>query len=122
MTEYELLDAFFSAQEVFSTGMTFYLSVLSGYLVVAYVAGKNLNVFQLTVISIGFVIVETLVIVIEARRLGEVIRLAAALVELDPEYPPPLPTTAGVAILCVAIAGVLAGLAFMWNARRGNAS
>jgi hypothetical protein len=122
MTEYELFDAYYSVQAVFGAGATFYLTVLSGYLIVAYMAGKDLSVFQLMVISVGFVCIEFGVINVQARRVGEIQRLQAALADINPDYGTPVPDAVAFVMLCVAIAGVLSALAFMWNSRRGNAS
>lgn len=54
-TEPELIEAGTSLLEAEMLGMSIYIFVVSGYLVVAYVAGKRLERFQLFTISVLFV-------------------------------------------------------------------
>jgi len=54
-TEPELIEAGTSQLEAGMFGISIYLSVVSGYLVVAYIAGRKLAQFQLFTISVLFV-------------------------------------------------------------------
>ena len=54
-TELDYIEAGTSLVEAGMFGISMYLSVVSGYLIVAYVAGKDLGRFQLFTISILFV-------------------------------------------------------------------
>ena len=54
-TEPELIEAGTSMVEAGMFGISIYLSVVSGYLVVAYIAGQQLSRFQLFTISVLFV-------------------------------------------------------------------
>lgn len=55
MTEYELAELTFSLVGYGMTAMTLYFTVISGYLVVAYLAGKNLRRSQILFINGLFV-------------------------------------------------------------------
>lgn len=54
-TEAELIEAGTSLAEAGMFGISIYITVVSGYLVVAYIAGKDLERFQLFTISLLFV-------------------------------------------------------------------
>ena len=54
-TELDLIEAGTSLLEAGMFGISIYLSVVSGYLVVAYMAGKDLGKFQLFTVSVLFV-------------------------------------------------------------------
>ena len=56
MTEAEIIASWTSLTEISATATAIYLSLVSGYLVVAYVAGKNLEKLQLIVVNTLFVI------------------------------------------------------------------
>ncbi|NND83194.1 MAG: hypothetical protein HKN50_12270 [Gammaproteobacteria bacterium] len=56
MSEYELIEAFWSSQSAAATALVFYLSIVSGYLLVAYVAGHKLLRSQAAFINCLFVI------------------------------------------------------------------
>ena len=55
MTEYELIDLSFNAMSQVLTSLGYYITVLSAYLVVAYVAGANLSRMEIVIISVLFV-------------------------------------------------------------------
>lgn len=44
------------------TGVTIYFSALTGYLIVAYMIGKNLTTMQTAIITVGFVVFQLLMI------------------------------------------------------------
>jgi hypothetical protein len=56
MTEYELVDAYASTSALGTTALTFYLTVVSGYLVVAYFAGDELTRNQAVFVTALFVV------------------------------------------------------------------
>ncbi len=55
MTEAEIIQSSTALTEISATATAIYLSLISGYLVVAYVAGKNLDKTQLVVVNVLFV-------------------------------------------------------------------
>ncbi len=56
MTDQEILAGWFSIQELAMTAMMFYLSVVTGFLVAAYIAGKNFTRSQSIFVSSLFAI------------------------------------------------------------------
>jgi hypothetical protein len=54
MTEYELQELAFSAAGLAATFTTLLITIISGYLLVAYVAGRDLSRAQVTLINILF--------------------------------------------------------------------
>ena len=56
MTEAELLEHYWSAQELGITAFLGYITMLSGYLVVAFLIGQRLSQMQAVFISAGFTI------------------------------------------------------------------
>lgn len=56
MSEADLAESFWNAQEMGVNALMLYLTVISGYLVVAYLAGRDLTVSQSRFISSLFVV------------------------------------------------------------------
>lgn len=56
MSEADLAESFWNAQEMGVNALMLYLTVISGYLVVAYLAGRELTVSQSRFISSVFVV------------------------------------------------------------------
>ena len=56
MTEAELLEHFWSTQEMALSSFALYLTVFSAYLIVAYMAGAKLSTAQATLVSLGFLV------------------------------------------------------------------
>ena len=56
MTDQEILAGWFSIQELAMTAMMFYLSIVTGFLVAAYIAGKNFTRSQSIFVSSLFAI------------------------------------------------------------------
>ena len=55
MTEFEIVEAYMSSQSMAMSAMVIYLTIVSGYLIAAYMAGANLTRSQLLFISSLFV-------------------------------------------------------------------
>lgn len=56
MTEYELVDAIATYSSNTGSFMAIYLTVVSGFLITAFVAGARLSLLQATILSVGFVV------------------------------------------------------------------
>jgi hypothetical protein len=60
MTEYEILDLFRGYVEMEAVSFTIYLTLVSGYLVVGYLAGERLSALQTGIVTALFVTGATL--------------------------------------------------------------
>ena len=116
MTEAELLEHFWSTQEMAISSFAVYLTVFSAYLIVAYMAGAKLSTAQATLVSLGFLVSCGLIIwgvtvywhmgFVAGKKLGSAYP-EMWLVDLNPAYiASPL-----------LVAGVIGALLFMWGVR-----
>ena len=117
MTEYELVDVLISYNTAAMSALALYLTTVSGYLIVGYLAGKSLTASQAVIVSVLFIVFalffgygavgyfrRALLVVDELMTMnpGEFIGVKPWLVFL-------------VAGLC--FTGILASLRFMWDIR-----
>jgi len=116
MTEAELLEHFWNAQEMALSSLAVYLTVFSGYLIVAYLAGAKLSSAQVTLVSLGFLTTCGFIIwgvtvywhmgFVAGKKLGSAYP-EMWLVDLNPAYiASPL-----------LVGGVISALLFMWRIR-----
>ena len=61
MTQAELWELIIAYNTGLLTGITIYFSALTGYLIVAYVIGDKLTAMQTAIITIGFVVFQSLI-------------------------------------------------------------
>ena len=119
MTQYEYLDL---AQSAFSSSIAAYalfLSIVTGYLVTAYMVGRELNRGQVWLLSGLFLVVASIAVWSVSSYIywGVVYTAAAAADEIERSAMTPEPwLPAFMAIVNVATA--IACLLFMWNVRR----
>lgn len=114
MTEYEVADIAASVLANFLTALTVFLSVVSAYVISAFVAGQRLTKTQLSIINLCFFvavgILGYLVISLFRRFFGLVqsVEIERGLIgEIDFTWP-----------LCVLLVAMVVGsLIFMWNVR-----
>ena len=119
MTQYESLDL---AQSAFGSSIAAYalfLSIVTGYLVTAYLVGRELDRGQIWLLSGLFLVVASIAIWSVSSYIywGTVYSLNAGPEDLGHSVMTPktwLPTFMGV----VNVATVVACLLFMWNVRR----
>jgi hypothetical protein len=95
------------------TAMTIYLTVVSGYLIVAYLAGDKLTTSQLVIVSSLFV-VAALYLTFTTNNMFLAAKGYAASVEI------PYPAWTDSVMLILQLAGIIASLKFMLDARKGD--
>jgi glucan phosphoethanolaminetransferase (alkaline phosphatase superfamily) len=128
MTEVEVYEITYSGLEVgaafmsnFASHVSIYLSLVFGYCVVAYTAGRNLTTFQVIVASIMFVVAAEMQAFMMGFWVVSARELVGALREINPEIggsgEPGVLQIFGIALWQ---AGILASLAFMWSIRRSK--
>jgi hypothetical protein len=120
---YEYRDLLLSNEGLYVQYIALYLTLLSGYLAVAYLVARKLTRFQLTLISLLYFVVMTgvvgMIVRVVLRELVIHSQIASAygLDALEGPLPENLATPA-IANAIVFGIGVLASLIYMWNARR----
>ena len=121
MTEYELVDAIASYNEQGMSSLLAYFTVTSGYLVAAYLAGKDMTRSQVFVISTFYASVAVLVTYSTVGSYSRSIFYWSDLLILRPEtasYMKPWIIYTGLAVM---IGGIVACLKFMWDIRHPKA-
>ena len=124
MSEYELVDAFWSAHMAAATALVFYLSIVSGYLFIAYSVGRNLLRSQVAFINLLFVVFGTFTTwgtYIYFRAGTEYYRRIENLsltdfLGIDQTLAPHK------IVAVILVAGMIGCLKFMWDVRRARAS
>ncbi|MEP5570046.1 MAG: hypothetical protein ABJN62_19555 [Halioglobus sp.] len=121
MTIQDYLAIFWDAQEVGLAAFMMYLSVVSGYLVVAYLVGAKLDRFQTSFISCVFVMFALYPLwgVVEYWTSAEEARQALielkALEKVELNH---LGINAAIPALPMGLLGIAGSLVFMWDVRR----
>ncbi|QFU75550.1 hypothetical protein EY643_07735 [Halioglobus maricola] len=121
MSEYELLDLMTSMEAHMATQFSLYLSVVSAYLVVAYLVGMNLSRAQMVIASALMIFAaggQTWALHASLGRVQEYLLLKSELSPLT-EYERNFATHSYIWIGILA-AGILASLYFMWSVRHPN--
>ncbi len=121
MTEYELLDVMETVNGNSITATGVYFSILTAYLLVAYVAGLKLTRYQVAFINVIFILYN----IIAALNLAMMIRvrliLSQRLIEMSGEARMFSDETGAVVIAVFILMRamlVLGALIFMWQVRR----
>ena len=122
MTEYELFDVMVSHQSAYAGELTIFLSLLSGYLLVAYLVAAKLTKVQVTVVSVLFTLASVQTIMAMAERLGEIQKFADAINQLGGMGAEVQPAGLNLAFVLYEVFGVIAALYFMWNRREVKAN
>jgi len=125
VTEYEIEDlkasnigALASSQSNYASHINIYLTLVFGFFAVAYLAGNNLTVFQVTVITIIYLAAVCTQIYWMAVWIDTSIRLLIKLVELGESITPPKRVSIGrIFGKFLWAIGALAPLVFMWSIR-----
>ena len=81
MTEYEISDLINSVSSNMIAGQALFITVLSGYLAVAYSIGRNLTTYQISFINLVFILFGIISLVSQASQFGMVFRYSDMLVE-----------------------------------------
>ena len=117
MTEYELVDALGTYASAMQAWAATYISVLSAYCVVAYMAGKNLSTSQAMIIGTGFVFFAFMCAANFYGISNRTIEFAAELKQLRPDRIYVASDEALWVISLIMLFGIIACLKFMWDIR-----
>lgn len=117
MTEAELVEAAMNAGESVLGNVMAYLSVVSAYLIVAYVAGAGLSRFQVFVINVLFIVFGFSFVFAIQTGLANHYLFASEILEYRPDYVVFSSPSVNRLLLAIDSGGVLAALVFMWNVR-----
>jgi len=120
MTEAELIEAWGLFLGNSQTAMALYLSILSGYLIIAYLVGRKLSRTQVIILSTMFVFASsfcTLVLTVWWQRALEFALEAQA---INPERIVSNSKDAVRMVAALFSLGILASLYFMWNVRHAE--
>ena len=120
MTEYELLDLLAGSIDSMYDSVALYLSIVSGYLLVAYLAGTKLTWVQTGIISVLFVAGAGLQGwgLLSYQLANEEYMTAKAMISPLTEYQQGIANSGGGKIIASVMAtGVVAALYFMWSVR-----
>ena len=123
MTEHEYMDLSFTLIERSENAGLAFLTVVSGYLIVAYLVGARLTRPQVTLISALFVGYSLAQVLAQVSQIHAISQIDQILWETFPESP--LQSEANHAKLGYAwpvleLVAILASLHFMWSVRRGE--
>ena len=120
MTEYEIQDLLTSTSLASVEVFAYYTTVLGSYLVVAYLAGKQLSGTQALTVSILFVFASLMGVWSAFAYMARAVELADALELLHPDssYGAQPHIQKGMAIIMAL--GVVACLKFMWEIRHSK--
>ncbi len=117
MTESEMVEAANSYFDLAVDMLSFYMTITSGYLIVAFLAGKRLTISQMSVISTLYVfgaVVSTYSAFAWCMHGIHYTSIRTAAESSLPTYATPVVPAVLSAILA---AGILASLKFMWDIR-----
>ncbi len=117
MTEYELVDATATYSSNFALIFTLYLTLVSGYLVTAFVAGTRLSSVQVSILNFGFIISASLM-AFSALGAGIIrVHYTRELLELAADAPHRPLEWLFLSWFILMVVGVLASLYFVWDVR-----
>ena len=118
MNEPELVEAANSTFALVVDLLTFYMTITSAYLLVAYIAGAKLSRFQITVVSVLYIFMGSASTYALSLWMIRGIYYMARVQALDATAP--INPTAIIPLMIIAalIGGIVTSLIFMWNIRR----
>jgi len=116
MTEGELLSHYWSAQSAGANAIVVYMSVLSAYLVVAFIAGKSLSRSQVVFVTSAYLVFSVFSIwgILQYYSVGHDAYLALDGDELTSRFLNLNPALIAAPMLSL---GVIGALKFMWDVR-----
>lgn len=120
MNEYELLDLMTSTIDSMGSCFTIYLSIVSGYLIVAYLVGEKLTLAQTLIIGVLFVFgagLQVWGIQAYAMAIREYLEQKNALSPLTEYQEGILNDNGGTIFATLMGVGIAASLYFMWSVR-----
>jgi hypothetical protein len=120
MTEYELTDAIATYSANGGTFFATYLTVISGYLITAFVAGKRLSSLQTAILNTGFIIAALVCSYASFGALSTQVYYTVKLLSLAPDSPQLNRDWVVATLLALMLGGVFSALLFMWNIRHSK--
>lgn len=123
MTEYEILELTYSIIDSMATVFAVYLTILTGYLVVAYLIGTQLVTYQVFVISSLFIAitgVQTYSVYQYALETEALLKMKEQLSTLTPFQQAMAQPIGSYITVVLMLFGVLASLYFFTNIRRAR--
>jgi ABC-type sulfate transport system permease subunit len=114
MIDYDLANYMSSIMSNFLSGITIYFSIVTAYVIAAFVAGGRLTTFQLIVVNLSFTIAAGIVGVLAILTFNRFFELGQRL--QDSEGTPLIDFTYVLGLLVVVL--YLGSLTFMWSIRR----
>jgi hypothetical protein len=117
MTEYEVADIAASVMANFLTSLTVFLSIVSAYVISAFVAGDRLTRIQMSIVNLCFVVAAGILghLVVSLYR-----RFFALVQSIEVERGPIGDVDFTWPLCALLIAIVFGCFIFMWNARNGD--
>ena len=120
MSEYEYAELIAVYSSNAGTFFATYLTLLSGYLITAFVAGTRLNTIQVIILNTGYVLA-VLMMIWAAYFAGMVqVHYTDQLIAMAPESPQAGRDWVMATVGIVMLGGLLASLYFMWNVRHAE--
>jgi hypothetical protein len=117
MSEYELTDAVNSTLSLFLSTILAYLTIVSAYLIAAFISGDKLTRQQFIAISILFVFAAGLVVWSLWGLGSRIAYTAEALRHANPDHPILFKTLFRDLITMLCVLGIPASFKFMWDVR-----
>jgi hypothetical protein len=117
MTEYEYADVIATYSSNAGAFLAVYLTVVTGYLITAFMAGSRLSSLQVTILSIGFIVAAGVLTYATYGAGMTQVYYTQMLLDLA-EGSPQAATSAVIKTLgSLMLGGLLSSLFFMWNVR-----
>ena len=117
MTEFELWDIFVSLNSVLHAWVATYFTILTAYIIAAYMVGADLSRFQVLIISIGFVWFVGLCTYAGTSAGMRCAELGREIMALNPSRAITLNEGVMTAASMIMYGGILVALIFMWQVR-----
>jgi hypothetical protein len=120
MTEYEYMDLFLTLVERSENAGLAFLTVVSGYLIVAYLIGDKLTKKQVTLVSALFFCYATAQVLAQISQINAILMLDHVMYENFPDSPIQNDSSAakmGYIWPLLEFLAILASLNFMWSVR-----
>ena len=121
MTEYELADIISTYGVQGGTFFTIWLTILSAYALVSYVAGKDLTTFQVLWLNTLYLFASSLAIFSFNASFDSQVFYAKMIRELHTHSPQVMNEVVQVSTIAIASVGTLMTLLFMWQIRHSKA-
>ena len=120
MTEYELVDNAITYFTAALTAFGMYITVVSGYVIAAFMAGKQLLRVQVWVVNVFFFCTASVFTLATVTCYARTNEYAKRLLELDPTRTSRFSEYAASGVGVLQILGIAACLYFMWSVRHQN--